>query len=168
MPRKFCWLTVLCLLFSISAGAQSITDKVEVFGGYSFMHFGSSPSFNTNGWELAGEYKVRSWIGGVVDVDGHYGTFEGVSSHLNNILFGPQISFPAPISPFAHVLFGEGRFSAAGVSDSSAAYGFGFGLDKGIVPQVAWRIVQFDVIHTHLFGQSESNSRLSTGIVIHF
>ncbi len=168
MLRKLSSLLLLGLLFSLSARAQSITDKIEVFGGYSFMHYSSSPSFNTNGWELSGQYKVNRWLGGVVDIDGHYGTFEGVNSHLNNYLFGPQVSFPAPVTPFAHVLVGEGHFSANGVSDNSLAYGFGFGLDKSVVPQIAWRIVQIDVIHTRLFNQSENNSRVSTGIVIHF
>ena len=168
MLRKLALLTVATMLFSLSAHAQAITDKIEVFGGYSFMRADTSPSFNTNGWELSGQYKLNPWLGGVVDIDGHYGTFEGVNSHLNNYLFGPQVSFPAPVSPFAHVLIGEGHFNASGITDNSFAYGFGFGLDRSLVPQIAWRIVQFDVIHTHLFNQSENNNRLSTGIVIHF
>lgn len=168
MLKRIFLLAATIFALSVTTTAQGITDKVEIFGGYSFMRADTSPSFNTNGWELSGQYKLRSWLGGVVDIDGHYGTFEGVHSHLNDYLFGPQVSFPAPVTPFAHVLVGEGHFNANGVSDNSIAYGFGFGLDKSIVPQIAWRIIQFDVIHTHLFNQSENNDRLSTGIVIHF
>ena len=159
---------LLAFIFATPAGAQAITDKVEVFGGYSFMRYKISPSFNTNGWEISGEYKVESWLGGVADVDGHYGTFQGVHSTLHNYLFGPQVSFPAPVSPFARVLVGNGTFSGGGVSSSSLAYGLGFGIDAHVAPQIAWRVVQFDVVHTHLFNQSQNSTRLSTGIVIRF
>ncbi len=168
MLRKLGLLAIVIMLFSFSARAQGITDKIEVFGGYSFMRYKTSPSFNTNGWEISGEYKVRSWIGGRVDVDGHYGTFQGVHSTLHDYLVGPQVSFPAPVSPFAHVFIGDSTFSGGGVSNSSLAYGLGVGIDAHLAPQVAWRIVQLDVVHTHLFNDSQSNTRLSTGIVIHF
>jgi hypothetical protein len=165
-------LFVVCLLFAslytIPTHAQGVTDKIEVFGGYSFMHYDFSPSFNTNGWELSGEYKMNHWLGGVADVDGHYGTFQGVSSHLDDYLFGPQVSFPAPVSPFARVLIGGAHFGANGVTNNSFAYGLGFGIDTSILPQIKWRIVQLDVIHSHLFDDGQSNTRVSTGIVIHF
>jgi opacity protein-like surface antigen len=168
MLRKFCLLALAACLLSLSAHAQSLTDQIDVFGGYSFMHYDSSPSFNTNGWELSGQYKVNPWLGGVVDVDGHYGNFEGVNSVLHDYLVGAQVSFPARVSPFAHVLVGAGHFGANGASDTSAAYGFGFGIDSTIAPQFAWRIIQLDVVHTHLFNQAENNTRIATGIVIHF
>lgn len=164
----FVLCTMFACLFTIPTRAQGVTDKVEVFGGYSFMHYGFSPSLNTNGWELAGEYKVNHWLGGVADIAGHYGTFQGVSTHLNDYLFGPQVSFPAPVSPFAHVLVGEEHFGASGVTNNSFAYGLGFGIDTSILPQIKWRIVQLDVIHSHLFSDGQSNTRVSTGIVIHF
>lgn len=168
MLRRLCLLALVASLLSLSAHAQGVTDKVEIFGGYSFMHYNLSPSINTNGWELSGEYKVNHWLGGVADIDGHYATFQGVSSHLNNYLFGPQVSFPAPVSPFAHVLVGGGHFGATGVTNNSFAYGLGFGIDTSILPQIKWRIVQLDVVHTHLFNGGQSNTRVSTGIVIHF
>ena len=168
MLRKLVLLLLTGCFFSLSAHAQSVTDQIEVFGGYSFMHYDSSPSFNTNGWELSGQYKLKPWLGAVIDVDGHYGNFEGVNSVLHDYLVGPQVSFPARVSPFAHVLVGGGHFGANGASDTSGAYGFGFGIDTSVAPQFAWRIVQVDVVHTHLFDQAENNARVSTGIVIHF
>ena len=51
----------LCILASLSAQAQ---DKVEVFGGYSYLHFHASPSTNLNGWEVSGQYKFTDWLGG--------------------------------------------------------------------------------------------------------
>jgi hypothetical protein len=168
MLRKFGLLVVLALSLSLSAHAQSLTDKIEVFGGYSFMHYDTSPSFNSNGWELAGQYKVMSWLGAVADIDGHYGTFEGINPNLHDYLIGPQVSFPARVSPFAHVLIGASHFSAGGASSNSFATGFGFGIDDKVAPSISWRVVQLDFIRTRLFGVTENNTRISTGIVIHF
>jgi hypothetical protein len=171
MVRKLGLVILAGLFLSLTARAQDLSGKVDVFGGYSFMHFGGTSDFNgfnTNGWEFAGEYKAMPWLGGAVDIDGHYGTFEGVSSGVHNYLFGPQVSFPARVSPFAHVLVGAEHFHGGLTSDTSFATGFGFGIDDKVAPQISWRIIQFDVIHTHLFGEGEDHSRLSTGIVFHF
>ena len=168
MLRKLVLLVGLMLCVSITSQAQSITDKIQVFGGYSFMHVNTSPSFNTNGWEVSGQYKLWPWVGAVADVDGHYGTIQGVHSTVNNYLFGPQVSFPAPVSPFAHVLFGETHFSGGGVTNSSFATGFGFGFDSKIAPFLAWRIAQVDFVHSHMFNTGQTNTRVSTGLVIHF
>ena len=166
MIHKFAMaLFGLILISALPANAQ---DKVQLFGGYSFMHYGTSPSFNSNGWEISGQYKLIPWVGVVADVDGHYGTLQGVSSTLHNYLFGAQVSFPARISPFAHVLIGEGHFNGGGLSSSSLASGFGFGVDSRLAPLVSWRMIQFDLIHTHLFNAGQQNTRVSTGIVFHF
>jgi opacity protein-like surface antigen len=168
MARKICFLVVIALALSVSAQAQGITDKVDLFGGYSFMHAGTKPSFNTNGWEISAQYKVKPWLGVAGDIDGHYGTFEGVSTNTHNYLIGPQVSWSARVSPFAHVLVGGAQFKGAGQTSTSVAYGFGFGIDTRVAPQIAWRIIQLDVIHSHAFNAPQSNTRLSTGIVFHF
>ena len=165
MARRVSFIAGLFLLFSLTAHAQ---DSVQVFGGYSFMHYGTTPSFNTNGWEISGEYKLFPWIGVFGDVDGHYGTFENVSSTTNDFLLGPQVSWNARISPFAHAMIGEARFSGGGVTSSGLASGFGFGIDDRLMPLISWRVIQFDLVHTHLFRTGQSNMRVSTGIVIHF
>jgi hypothetical protein len=168
MLRKVCFLAVMALCFSLSSRAQGVTDKLEVFGGYSYMHEGTKPSFNTNGWEASGQYKLKHWLGAVADVDGHYGTFEGVKTTTYNFLAGPQVSWTARVAPFAHVLVGGTQIKGAGQSSTSVSWGFGFGIDKKVAPQLSWRIVQFDVLHTHVFNTNEENARISTGIVIHF
>jgi hypothetical protein len=68
MLRKVSLVFVLCVLASLSVEAQ---DKVEVFGGYSCLHFHYSPSTNLNGWEISGQYKFTDWLGGVADIDRH-------------------------------------------------------------------------------------------------
>lgn len=165
MLRKLALVLGLCLAFSVTANAQVLGgDQAEVFGGYSYMRFRSSPSTNLNGWELAGNYKFMNWLGAVADVDGHYGS--GASVHT--FLFGPQISFPARISPFAHVLFGGAHISSGPVADTSFALGIGAGIDARLVHGIAWRVIEGDYIPTHFFGQTQNNGRISTGIVLRF
>lgn len=165
MLRKLTLLAGLMLLFSITARAQ---DQVEVFGGYSYMHVGDDPSLNTNGWEISGEYKFAGWLGGVADVDGHYGTSQGFSRSTHAFLFGPQISLPARLSPFAHLLIGGAHTNWGGATDTSFAMALGAGIDSRILPLVDWRVVQLDYIPTYFFGHTQNNTRVSTGIVIHF
>lgn len=163
--RKVALVLGLCLVCSAAANAQLLGgDQAEVFGGYSYMRFRAAPDVNMNGWELAGNYKIMNWIGVVADLSGDYGS--GASVHT--FLFGPQISFPARISPFAHVLFGGSHIRSGRASDTSFAVGVGVGIDARIIPGVAWRVIEGDYIPTHFFGQRQDNGRLSTGIVLRF
>ncbi|MGH9724375.1 MAG: outer membrane beta-barrel protein [Candidatus Acidiferrales bacterium] len=168
MFRKLFLVLGLFLLVSISARAQGLTDKVEVFGGYTFENFGSSPSANLNGWELAGQYKVTDWLGGVADFDGHYGSIAGTGTSVHTFLFGPQVSWPARISPFAHVLVGGAHISGGGASDTSFSTALGVGIDARITHGFSWRVIQGDYVVTRFFGNTQNNARVSTGIVFHF
>jgi hypothetical protein len=165
MLRKIYLLTGLLLLFSVSAGAQ---DRVELFGGYSFEHFGTSPSRNLNGWEVSAQYKVLSWIGAVADIDGHYASPSGLDTRQVNFMVGPQISFPSHISPFAHVLVGIDHTRFGSSADTSVATAVGGGIDWHLVPFISWRVFQIDELYTHVFGGKQNSARVSTGVVIHF
>lgn len=164
MLRKLSFLLALCLLASVSAHAQS----VDVYGGYSYLRFRGSPAGNYNGWQLGGEYKFRSWLGAAVDLGATYGSPTGVGSSVHTYLFGPQVSFPARVSPFAHILIGAAHFSQGSFGDTSLSEGYGAGIDSKLLPSVSWRILEGDVIHTHFFGTTQNDLRLATGIVIHF
>ncbi len=74
MLRRMLLVFGLSILASLSAQAQ---DKAELFGGFSYMRFRSS---NLNGWEVSGQYKFTDWLGGVADLDGHYGSISGIST----------------------------------------------------------------------------------------
>ena len=53
MVRKLSLLLGLLFFVSCAAHAQGIlSDKVEVFGGYSFMHNDNRPDSNLNGFEF--------------------------------------------------------------------------------------------------------------------
>jgi hypothetical protein len=64
MLRKMLLVFALCGFAALGARAQD-ENTVEVFGGYSYLHFHTNPSTNLNGWELAGQYRFRDWLGGV-------------------------------------------------------------------------------------------------------
>jgi hypothetical protein len=164
MLRKLSLLAGVFLVAVLSAQAQKIEDKVELFGGYSYMRFDSSPSTNLNGWELSGQYKVANWLGGVADFGGTYGS--GASVHT--FLFGPQVSWPKRISPFAHVLLGGAHFSSSGLADTSFSAAIGAGIDSKLAHGISWRVIQGDYLTTRFFGSTQNNARVSTGIVIRF
>jgi hypothetical protein len=170
--RKVCLLFGLVLIASMAARAQEAGDKIELFGGYAYMHFKSTPAANLNGFDLAGQYKVGDWFGlklGVVaDIGGEYGKVNGVSSQVYTYIFGPQISWPHRISPFVHVLGGLGHFSGGNFTSRGLAYGIGGGVDYKISRRLNWRIIQADVLPTHLGSNDQHSARVSTGIVFHF
>jgi hypothetical protein len=165
MVRRLSLLVGLLLLVSLSARAQ---DTVELFGGYSYLRVDNPFSANFNGWELGGQYKFADWLGGVADFGGQYGSPTGVSTSVHTYLFGPQVSFPARVSPFAHVLIGAAHVSGTGFSDTSFSTAIGAGIDARLVPGIYWRIIQGDYLVTHFFGNTQNNARISTGIVFRF
>ena len=112
----------LIALMSACALAQDPAPKVQVFGGYSFVHVdngGLSPNTlyaalrepnnpfdvasNFNGWNAEGQYNFTRMIGVVADVGGRYGTpiissrFATLSglpkSTAYSFLVGPVFSF---------------------------------------------------------------------------
>src|ERR1700737_4278473 len=116
MARKMSFLLGLIFFMSLTARAQ---DKMELFGGYSFERFSTSPSRNLNGWEVSGQYKFANWLGGVADLDAHYGAPSRIDHRTLSLMAGPQVSSPARISPFLHILVGVGHIRLGGSSDSS-------------------------------------------------
>ena len=161
MLRKLLLMLGLCCTFAFSAHAQ---DKAELFGGYSYLHVTNSPSFSQNGWEISGQYKFADWIGAVADFDQHYGS--GVTT--TTYLFGPQVSWPARVSPFGHLELGGAHASSGPFHTSSFSLALGGGIDTKLIPYLSWRIFQADYLMTQFGGGTQNNFRFSTGVVIHF
>lgn len=109
MVRKA--LLTIGLVLAVSASAHAQGNTVQLFGGYSYQRVDNSPSFNQNGWELAGAYGFAPWLSVVADLDGHYSSG---NTNIYTYLFGPKVQFPARVSPFAEILFG-GRARAFGL-----------------------------------------------------
>jgi hypothetical protein len=168
MFRKIFPAFAFFLLASLSAQAQD--DKVEVFGGYSYLHFHNSPSVSLNGWEASAQYKFTDWLGGVADFDGHYGSLHGAGTSTYTYLFGPQLSYPARVSPFGHLLLGGAHLGVGGFGSSSFAMALGGGIDTKIHPEreIYWRIFQGDYLLTEFGGNAQNNFRFSTGILFRF
>lgn len=203
-------LFVLCAPALCIAGSSKAQDKVELFGGYSYfrasireeqLSLGTpcppnctvvtlvSPHANLNGWEFSGQYKLLPFLGAVADFNGTYGTLHSGAVHEHTFLFGPQVSLPARVSPFAHALFGvanesQGQTSAvcnalappfqqcSGFvslgSDTSFATAVGAGFDIKLAPFVKLRLIQVDYLRTQLHGATQNQARASAGIVFHF
>jgi hypothetical protein len=170
MLKKLSLVFGLMLVFSFAAHAQD-SDKVQIFGGYSYMRLDSTPTLNMNGFLFSGEYKINHWLGAVGEFGGEYRD----NTHLYTYLFGPQISANyGRISPFAHVLIGGAHvnLNGTGASNNSFSMAVGAGLDARIVHGVYWRVFEGDYVPTFYpgvsFSGTQSNARFSSGIVIKF
>ena len=172
MP-KTCLLAVFFVLGSLPIHAQALAPgRFQVFGGYSYTRFDTSPvttsSGSFNGFELSGQHRFTSWLGGVADFGGSVGTL-GIPPSLVTFLFGPEVSFPARVSPFAHVFVGGAHFGAGNPgSDTSFASAIGGGMDLRIGRGFYWRVIQGDYLPTRFNSGRQNNVRVSTGLAIRF
>ena len=213
MLRFFAAVLALILL-ALAPAALFAQDKLVVFGGYSYLRppvsveetficIGSvcplqpipvGPPIiltnrqNLNGWELSATYRFLPFLGLAADVSGHYGSaISGLSSrtHQHIYLFGPEVSLPSRVSPFAHVLIGGTHQSVSGslgpivpveggqlailpTSGSAFATAFGAGIDLKLVPHIWIRPIQVDYLITRLGSNTQNQARVSAGVVFHF
>jgi hypothetical protein len=202
---SFSRLLILFRLFFLAVAVLGSTtsckaqDKAELYGGYSYfrasieevqngpvLSMRVSQHANLNGWEFSGQYKFLPFLGAVANFNGAYGTLQGARTREHAFLFGPQVSLPTKVSPFAHALIGVAKesqdpipnpcpvvgpacsfFSSLG-SDTSFASAVGVGIDVKVVPLFCVRLIQVDYLRTHLHGVTQNQPRVSAGIVFHF
>lgn len=166
--------------------------RANVFPGSGVVGFTSNQTGNLNGWEGSLEGKVFPFIGIVADFSGHYGSHEftigceaiptppcapqtaNVHANLHTYLFGPRASVSVGrFTPFAEALFGAAHISESASSvgfshsDTNFATAIGGGIDYKLIPAIAWRF-QGDWLQTRVLSNTQSNLRLSTGIVLRF
>jgi Outer membrane protein beta-barrel domain len=194
--RRLSWLlAAFCfsMLFAGAAQAQDSQNTFDLFGGYSYVRpsvtvfdldcpggvcnvLGTSNTHvNLNGFEASGAFNITPWLGAVADFGGYFGNVQGASTHLETYMFGPQIRYPGRVSPFAHVLLG-GAHESLGSSDEvetgGSVNGFaaavGVGIDLKIASFVSVRPIQIDYLVTRFGGGTQSQPRVSAGLVIHF
>jgi len=188
--KKFV-LFLIVAVFSAHLMAQD--SKVDIFGGYQYLHNGdttvngtSQPGTNQsfNGWDIAPAYKFNKFLGVEGDFGGGYGSVSGVSNHLYTYTGGPVVTLGLPfLQPFAHALFGGAHLNsgASGVSVSTNGYTLivGGGVDAKLNRLLAFRVAQVDWLYYHFSGYSadsvttpsfsgSNNVRISTGIVLRF
>ena len=200
--QAFRWLAAL-FLFAIAACAPlRAQEQLKFFAGYSYLRpsltydqtsactLSCSPvpdrvttHPNLNGYEFSATFKILPFLGLTADFSGHYGTATGSSSgHVQNYLFGPELAFPAKVSPFVHVLagvghqaVGSGNSTSGGVpvnvlpsSDTAFATAVGVGIDLHIAPFLSFRAIQMDYLVTRFRSSTQGQPRASTGIVLRF
>ena len=108
------------------------------------------------------------------DFSGNYGTPFGVDTKLYTFMFGPTVRFPnaSRVTPFAHALFGGGRFSLSGAgwrgSETDFTWAAGGGVDVGVSQHLGVRLAQADFLQTRVAGNSQNHFRFSPGIVFKF
>lgn len=175
------------LLFAGTAHAQ-----VQIFGGYSYLRptvnmettilcpgpscpvTNTATTLNLNGWEASASFNPVRLFGFTADFSRNTGTVQGSDVHLQTYLFGPQVRFPGPVSPFAHALFGGAQETVAssptvtGFSDNAFALAAGGGLDIKLVAFVSLRLFQVDDLMTRFGSGTQHQLRASAGIVVHF
>ena len=180
------------LLFAAPSRAQ----RIELFGGYSFVHApvtfvqtsGACPiqgcptvsntqHLNLNGWEVGGAFKVFGPLALAADFSDTSGSFQGANTRLKTYLVGPQLRFPGPISPFVHFLAGAAHESigagagvliTTGPTQTAFATTLGGGLDLKVLPFISLRPIQVDYLLTHFNSKTQNQPRISAGIVLRF
>lgn len=189
--RKTCAIAFTLLILSTASRAQVLPRSGNAFFGYSYsggqVFNPGAIGIHMNGWEGSAEGKFLPWLGGVADLDWHYGGTTVTCSvvgpncpslrfRLNgsrvSLLFGPRASTNfGKYTFFAQFLLGlTFQTVAAGTnstSDRSFSDAVGGGVDYKLLKSVALR-GQADWIQMRLFGGSQSDIRISTGIVFRF
>jgi len=188
--------TVLCMLFLAGLAAAQAPTSGNVFFGYSYENSsdstlgGNVSRPNLQGWEASLEGKIIPHLGIVADLSGHYGSqgfvttlaAGNVNGHELEVLFGPRLSISVGhFTPFAEAMVGLAHINLGGsatssqtglvasLSNSNTAFAsaFGGGLDYRLIRHVALRDAG-DYVRTQFFSTSQSDLRLSTGIVLRF
>lgn len=191
-------VAVAVLAFSFSFCSKPCkAQSIELYGGYSYVRApvtftqsgglcpitGCVPTpvsthLNLQGWEASGALKILGPLSAAADFDGTFGSYHGAHTHLQTYLFGPQVRFPGPVSPFAHLLFGaaheaigtgvSGGTLTTGPTQNAFATAVGVGIDIKVVPFVAFRPIQFDYLLTRFNSGNQQQPRVSAGLVLRF
>jgi opacity protein-like surface antigen len=193
LPRTA--LVVVAVLLLVGFGAAQSSDRIEVFGGYSYTRpdFSLVSPNDANGWNASADFKARRWIGFVADLSGFYPSYaypEGssVSGKTYTFLFGPQFTLPlGRFAPFGRFLIGFSHVSAQNFggytenffqSNNAFTLGTGGGLDYRVARHIAIR-GQVDWLYALFtptgggdpgvnYVRNRNVARISTGVVFRF
>jgi opacity protein-like surface antigen len=167
------------MLFSVAASAQEEAPKIEVFGGYSYLHLSDQGvSDNLNGGSASVSYNLRDWLGkdwlGIV---GDFGVYHGGPSSINgritSYLVGPKVAFRqmGKVTPFAQFLLGGARLSSGSFSENDFAITLGGGADYRLTERWGVRLIQAEYMLTKFTdggNNRQNDARISAGVVVRF
>ncbi len=172
------WIAVVAsvILFSPLLAAGQQVSRFEVSGGYSYLRFdGPSIGFadysNLNGWKMDGAFNFGERFSVVAEVSGEYGS--KVSAY--NFMAGPRYSWRWERSRvFGQFLFGKAQNNVdivqptrTGFESVGRAFAGGGGYERDLTSRFTFRVIQADYLRTQTFNTSQSDVRVSTGLVVH-
>jgi hypothetical protein len=181
---KLVWL-VVCLVLLAALPASAQTPRVEISGGYSFMHDQDREEDFPAGWFASATGNITDWIAGVAEIGGHHRvcrkcergpftseTFRGTDRDLRVFTFmaGPRVAtrVMSRAMPFAQVLLGGSHISGGVQFDGALTTGFayqpGAGVDVYLTPALGLRLQgDYRVVRTE--GNNGGASRFLLGVV---
>jgi opacity protein-like surface antigen len=189
------WALLLSVLWLCAAGTPGQeAPKMELFGGYSYVHMVDLGTANINGGSGSLSFNFKPWLGAVADVGGYDGGDNGLDGALVTYLFGPKIAIRrGRITPFFQVLLGgaytsadpppavgllarrraEGGVAGGGEfgSSNSFAMAAGGGIDLRASRHIAIRLVQAEYLLTKFqdgISNQQNSTRISAGLVFGF
>lgn len=171
----FIFMAFSVVMAATSLSTGQIAPKWEFFGGYSYMRFDSPPLgypswSNLNGFNGEVTYNITHNFGVTADGSGGYGSMITAYTYM----IGPQYSYRKDKSKyFAHGFFGKAQDTVnietiikSGFESVGRAYALGGGYDRDLNERFTFRVMA-DYVHTDTFGTTQSNVRISTGLVFH-
>lgn len=176
---------IIALLGTCAAQEQSVPDRVEIFGGYSYSTFsifdrysGPWQRFGYNGFEGSAAFKLLPHLAAEGDFAAAFASPNGNSSTVRTVMGGPRIftNF-GKATIYCHFLVGDLTLHIGG-SGSALALAGGGGADIWVTRHIGARIVQFDYLHNRFISAAvlgngagtsgQNNYRISTGVVFRF
>ena len=172
----------------VSVGYSFVSSGLTFNSSSGSEGIASAGRASLNGWDVSASLRVFHWLRAAADVSASYGSVpvsfftllgsgkQNVDTNLHAYLFGPRASVSVGrIAPFGQALFGlaqqslPAKASIGNVAEHQNAFAFdlGGGVDFRLVSRVAWRL-QADYLQTKLFGSTQHDPRITTGIVLRF
>jgi hypothetical protein len=153
--------------------AAQESARAEAFGGYAFAR---DDDRNMHGWNGALTLYVLKWLGVSADVSGQYVAVGPTDRARFAVLAGPRVSpWRGRFTPFGYALAGafhtRSRLEFLSVSVSEGETDAGAALGGGVDVRVSGRWaaeVKADAALIRPRGRTESNPRLSAGLVLRF
>ncbi len=175
-------MAAACLAAPVSA---QDAPRFEIGAGYTYVRANAPPGscgcFGMNGGTVSAAVNIVSGLGVVADgTVVHSGNVNssGQKFTLTSYVFGPRFTLRSGkrVEPFLEGLAGVVHASGLGygtTAQPASALGAmaGGGIDLGLSPRIAVRLVEADYYFTHLsngVNTQENNLRLTFGLVFRF
>lgn len=189
--RKLIYFALAALFLPGAAFAQNL-PAIDVFGGYSYLHFDQPSSGQTlyeqlelNGWDVSATLGLFHHLGVEGDFSGHTlsdcAGVSGVTCSDFSYMFGPRFTIgdrSRRVTFFVHGLIGQDRAnllqegSSGTLTDTSVAAAAGGGIDYWVFRHVGIQLGPADFLYTNHLNSSQAASqgsfRAAAGVAFRF